>query len=513
MAPVYASPGMFDSFLGFFGYAGDTGKRASNRILECTKDLEEVEKNDLFGSLSSSERKGATNYNEWEQKLKNSELDDKATRIHQKFMLDPAYIGQASEKNQRPIDVTYKEGGQMVVKGGQFLADAATTVVDTALPGFSKGVEIVQNINDKAEKTKKFVKKTYAGDMKGAVVEALKDKIDDSVTGKMGEVLGEEISDVVTHLTQQATGKEKPSELVDSGLNYGQAKIKDSDKKSKPQIAIALNKDDNAPIKMVTHVSDQDEPTLNLPEGGYLVVTSDQDGNCDADKDVAVVAGQETVVAVNTQGDDSTQTAKDIVTAVQQTIVAMQPKSSDDTSGNQQVETVEPKDIGKSFLDIVKQLQDAALAGLKGDNNGDGTGNGAGDGGSSDTAATGNQNNTGGSGNAVPTPIPTPAQVTGCDWNGRWKTNYAGLTLIQTGSQATGTYGLMGETMKGTVSGNTFTGTWKDPSNSASTNNGDIVLTMADDCNSFTGRWRYNSIEFDLEWDGIWTGTRIGTAP
>jgi len=114
---------------------------------------------------------------------------------------------------------------------------------------------------------------------------------------------------------------------------------------------------------------------------------------------------------------------------------------------------------------------------------------------------------------AAPTPTPPPTQVTGCDWNGRWKTNHAGLTLIQTGSQVTGTYGLMGETMEGTVSGNTFTGTWRNPSNSASTGCGEIELTMADDCNSFTGRWRYDSAVFDLEWDGIWTGTRIGAAP
>jgi len=83
------------------------------------------------------------------------------------------------------------------------------------------------------------------------------------------------------------------------------------------------------------------------------------------------------------------------------------------------------------------------------------------------------------------------------------------LTLTQNGSQVTGTYGLMGETMKGTVSGNTFTGTWHNPSSTASTNMGDIELTMSADCNSFTGRWRYNSAVFDLEWDGIWTGTRI----
>ena len=112
---------------------------------------------------------------------------------------------------------------------------------------------------------------------------------------------------------------------------------------------------------------------------------------------------------------------------------------------------------------------------------------------------------------AAPTPTPTPAQAGPCDWSGRWKTNWAGMSLSQTGSQVSGTYGLMGERITGTVSGNTLIGTWSDkPSYSPPTDAGDVEFTMAADCNSFTGRWRYGS---EGDWDGRWTGTRIDAAP
>jgi hypothetical protein len=182
----------------------------------------------------------------------------------------------------------------------------------------------------------------------------------------------------------------------------------------------------------------------------------------------------------------------------------MQPKPTNTGGDSSQIASGSQQNDGKSLLDSLQDIQDAAMAGIE-----DAT-DSINNAGSSDTAVTGNQNDTVESENTEPSQTPPPAQVTGHDWNGRWKTNYAGLTLIQTGSQVTGTYGFMGESMEGTVSGNTFKGTWKNPSYNASTNTGDMELTMAADYNSFTGRWRFG---FEGDWDGIWEGTRIDTAP
>jgi hypothetical protein len=480
--------GFVGSFLDFFGYMGGTGKRSSERIVKLTKNTTASQKKDMFESLPAAWRKGAANSDEWFAKLNSGDYNNKAAQIHKHFSISFAgdYGAEAAAQGERPLDVASKEGAQMVKKGAQFYVDAGTTIVNAGAPGFSDAVSKAQNVVTKVNQYEGYIKTAYKNGMGAALTQAAKDKLDGQVTGQLENTLGNDFSDAVMHFTGQVMGANKPSDLIGKVLGSGTVKVTGAGTASSGQVAIALNQDDNAKTKMVATVTNTGEPELNVPQGKYVVVASDIAGNQTDETDVTVTAGQ-------------------------QTTVAMQPKRSDDTSGKQQVATVEPEDIGKSFLDTVKQLQDAALAGLKGDNNGDGTGNGASDDGSSDTAATGNQNYTGGSGNAVPTPTPTPAKVMGCDWNGRWKTNYAGLTLSHVGSQVTGTYGLMGESMKGTVSGNTFTGTWKNPSNSAtSTNTGDIELTMANDCNSFTGRWRFGS---EGDWDGIWKGTRIGTSP
>ncbi|MGD9118587.1 MAG: hypothetical protein PVJ08_07655 [Dehalococcoidia bacterium] len=487
--PNYAGSypsGFVGSFLDFFGYMGGTGKRSSERIIKLTKNTTASQKKDMFESLPSAWRKGSTNADEWFAKLNSGYYNNKAAQIHKHFSTSFAgdYGAEAAAQGERPLDVAAKEGAQMVKKGAQFYIDAGTTIVNAGAPGFSDAVSNTQNVVTKVNQYEGYIKTAYKNGMGAALTQAAKDKLDGQVTGQLENTLGNNFSDAVMHFTGQVMGANKPSDLVGKVLGSGTVKVTGAGTASSGQVAIAFNQDDNAKTKMVATVTNTGEPELNVPQGKYIVVTSDTAGNKADETDVIVTAGQ-------------------------QTTVAMQPESSDDTVGNKQVATEEPKDNGKSFLDTARLLLDAALAGLKGDKNGDGTGND----GSSDTAATGNQNDTGGSGNAVPAPTPTPAQVTGCNWNGRWKTNHAGLTLTQNGSYVTGTYGLMGETMKGTASGNTFTGTWENPSSSASTNTGDIELTMSADCNSFTGRWRYNSAVFDLEWDGIWTGTRIDAAP
>ena len=112
---------------------------------------------------------------------------------------------------------------------------------------------------------------------------------------------------------------------------------------------------------------------------------------------------------------------------------------------------------------------------------------------------------------AAPTPTPLPAQAGSCDWTGDWNTNWAGMHLTQTGGWVSGTYGLLGERIEGTVSGNTLVGTWSEPpSYSPPTDAGEVEFTISADCNSFTGQWRYG---YEGDWDGIWTGTRVGAAP
>lgn len=85
------------------------------------------------------------------------------------------------------------------------------------------------------------------------------------------------------------------------------------------------------------------------------------------------------------------------------------------------------------------------------------------------------------------------------------------MVLQQSGDTLTGTYTHDDGKLEGTISGNTFTGTWTEvPTRSPPHDAGDVELTLSDDCNSFSGKWRYGS---SGEMSGGWTGTRTGSAP
>lgn len=79
-------------------------------------------------------------------------------------------------------------------------------------------------------------------------------------------------------------------------------------------------------------------------------------------------------------------------------------------------------------------------------------------------------------------------------WEGEWDSNWGHMVIAQNGNHVTGTYTYDNGIISGTVSGNTFTGTWSEaPSYSAPNDAGDLILEMAADGKSFSGRWRYGS--------------------
>ena len=92
-------------------------------------------------------------------------------------------------------------------------------------------------------------------------------------------------------------------------------------------------------------------------------------------------------------------------------------------------------------------------------------------------------------------------------WSGSWDSDWGMMQFTQSGNQVTATYTHGVGRIRGTVSGNTLTGTWsQSPSYQPPDDAGDVVLTMAADGNSFTGTWRYG-INTGT-WDGTWTATK-----
>lgn len=109
---------------------------------------------------------------------------------------------------------------------------------------------------------------------------------------------------------------------------------------------------------------------------------------------------------------------------------------------------------------------------------------------------------------ALTQPCPaTATAATTCSWTGAWSSSYNEMRLTQSGSSVSGEYDWdMGRITNATVSGMVLKGTWTEaPSRTAPNDAGDIELTMADDCQSFTGRWRYGS---SGDWRGGWDGRR-----
>ncbi|HNW94154.1 MAG TPA: hypothetical protein PKM88_14690, partial [bacterium] len=88
-------------------------------------------------------------------------------------------------------------------------------------------------------------------------------------------------------------------------------------------------------------------------------------------------------------------------------------------------------------------------------------------------------------------------------FTGTFTTTFGTMVLTQTGSSVTGTYDFAGgSSITGTVSGQTLTFTYREPSVS-----GEGEFVLAADGNSFTGKWR----EQDGDTWNEWTGTRAGT--
>jgi hypothetical protein len=97
-------------------------------------------------------------------------------------------------------------------------------------------------------------------------------------------------------------------------------------------------------------------------------------------------------------------------------------------------------------------------------------------------------------------------QVSACDWTGTWSTNWGPMRLVQRGGTVSGDYDWDQGLIEGTLDGDVLRGTWTEvPSREPPRDAGDYEFTMAEDCQSFTGRWRYGSSE---AWRQSWDGAR-----
>jgi len=97
-------------------------------------------------------------------------------------------------------------------------------------------------------------------------------------------------------------------------------------------------------------------------------------------------------------------------------------------------------------------------------------------------------------------------------WAGGWQTNLGVMELEQDGSRVYGGYETDQGQIGGTAKGQVLTGTWvQAPSFQTPEDGGTFKLTMSDDGQSFTGRWRYGT---SGAWEKTkWSGQRLPPEP
>jgi hypothetical protein len=117
------------------------------------------------------------------------------------------------------------------------------------------------------------------------------------------------------------------------------------------------------------------------------------------------------------------------------------------------------------------------------------------------------------------------AHPPGPSWSGKWDTPSGGqdivMKLAQTGDTVTGRYDLCQGTIRGTVSGDTLTGTWSQAvprpcGGTGEPTDGTISFTMSADGSAFDGTFTYTGSSSSYPWPGgrIYpTSTKLACSP
>jgi hypothetical protein len=90
-----------------------------------------------------------------------------------------------------------------------------------------------------------------------------------------------------------------------------------------------------------------------------------------------------------------------------------------------------------------------------------------------------------------------PALVWAADFTGTWDTTYGPLTMIQKGKEVTGSYYDGKAELQGTVAKNRLKFHYQEQ-----TQGGEGEFVLAEDGNSFTGKWRVVGTTSWNEWNG-----------
>jgi hypothetical protein len=271
----------------FFTWASGSGKRSRNRILTVASNMPESERKKLYDNLRPEWKKDIDSEKDFWEKMENGDLDNKAPQMYNDFYHDAEsdfpYIAQDKDLTIQKIVV--KEGAEGISKG------AAVVIETTKLvsPGLGEGMDMAEKgleYVEKAEKAYKNPKEFIKDEIKGKIAEKIGGFVDvDGAIEATG--LGDDAGTALKTLLDAALGSDDPADWVKETMDWGIAKIVDSDKDGKKaDIAIAENQDKDAQTQIIIGVGSEEvegnsEITMGLPSGIWNIKVADIEGYID----------------------------------------------------------------------------------------------------------------------------------------------------------------------------------------------------------------------------------------
>jgi hypothetical protein len=202
-APARGLSDIRNDLLNFFGYAGDAGLRARERILEIAPSLSGDDRTAAFDALRPDFRGDAADFNDFLARLRSGDLDTQAAQIESDLRNAPGYGAQAVLAGHSTGQLVFTEGSELVTRGAELNAAILKSVLGDVFPDITEGFDLA----DKAGEWGEYIESVYAdpllvgeGEARSALEELIGDRIKSDLLAccpELGETLASQIASQV----------------------------------------------------------------------------------------------------------------------------------------------------------------------------------------------------------------------------------------------------------------------------------------------------------------------------
>ncbi len=151
-AGVWAS--VKDSLLGFFGYAGDAGKRAAADVLNVANQMSPDDMADAFADVPPGLTGGARDFDELAEKLSSGALAANAAQIRSALWRNTSFYGAAQgacDCGRPELSTAHKEGAELATRGVDLNVTVVKTVLGNVFPDITTGIDYADKASEWAE--------------------------------------------------------------------------------------------------------------------------------------------------------------------------------------------------------------------------------------------------------------------------------------------------------------------------------------------------------------------------